>query len=471
MAKILFVNKFLDKHTIYRVPLGIMYLASALKKEGHEVFICEPNREDVFEKVKKIKPDFIGYSLRTGFHRYYIDLNKELKKRFDFLAIFGGPHATAFPEMIKEDGIDIIAQGECEPAAVDLLNRFEKNQDYLKTNNFWFKRENEIFKNTPRELEQDLDKVSFPDRDLLNSFKEIKFSKIHNFITARGCPYNCSYCFNHQFKEMYAGQKYIRRRSVDNVLKEIEEVAASSNLNRVHFEDDTINMDKEWLREFASKYPKIPFKCMLRANLIDEEVVQLLKGAGCISATFGIEAGNERIRNEILKRNMSREQIINCARLLKKYKIRFITENILANPTSSLEDDIETLDLNLKCQPDFPNASLLQPYPNTAIFKIAAENNEFEEGDIDKIVSFFEGSLLKLPNIRERINLQRLFAIVVAFPFLRRFLNLLLKQKTLTPVYGFLYSLWRPYCLVFRIMPHKLSPREFYWLLRRYLTK
>ncbi len=468
--KILFVNKFLDKHTIYRVPLGILYLSSALKKYGHEVFVCEPNREDVFEKADEIKPDIIGYSVRTGFHQYYFDLNRKLKEKFNFLSVFGGPHATFFPEMIKENGVDVVAQGESELALVDLVNRLANNEEYLNTDNFWFNQGGEIIKNPIRELEQDLNSISFPDRDLLRYFKEIKHSKIHNFITSRGCPYDCSYCFNHKLKEMYHGQKYVRRRSVDNVIEEIEWVASNYPLTRVHFEDDSFNMDKNWLREFVDKYPKIPFKCNLRTNLVDEEIVQLLKKANCISATFAIEAGNERIRNEILKRNMSEDAIINCAKLLKKHKIRFITENILANPTSTLSDDIETLDMNLKCQPDYPTVSLLQPYPRTEIFQIALENNQFEKKDIDKLESFFKGTSLKIENKQERINLQRIFAIVVAFPFLRKFVDFLIKRKSLTPVYTLLYSLWRPYCLMFKIMPHRLSIREIFWLMRRYLT-
>lgn len=124
---ILFINKFLDKHSIYRVPLGILYLSSAIKKAGHKVSICEPSREDVFAKIQKLKPDILAYSLRTGFHQYCIDLNKRLKKRFDFFSIFGGPHTTFFPETIKEEGVDCIAQGECELAIVDLPCRLEKN--------------------------------------------------------------------------------------------------------------------------------------------------------------------------------------------------------------------------------------------------------------------------------------------------------------------------------------------------------
>ncbi|MBU1137108.1 hypothetical protein KKD72_01935, partial [Patescibacteria group bacterium] len=192
--------------------------------------------------------------------------------------------------------------------------------------------------------------------------------------------------------------------------------------------------------------------------------------SGCISATFAIEAGNDRIRNEILKRNMSRDEIINCAKLLKKHKIRFITENILANPTSTLEVDIKTLDLNLICRPDYPTVSLLQPYPKTEIFNIALKNDQFKKGDIDGIESFFKSSSLKIPNKKERVNLQRLFAIVIAFPFLRRFLNFLIRRKRLTPLYTLFYSAWRPYCLITKIMPHRLSPREIFWLARRYLT-
>ncbi len=468
--KVLFVNKFLDKHTIYRAPLGILYLSSALKRAGHQVFIIEPNRKNIYKEVRKIKPQIIAYSLRTGFHKYYIELNKELKEKFNFISIFGGPHATFFPEMINEKGVDSVGLGECDQKMADLLDKFEKGGGYKKTNNFWFNNNGRIVKNSLGQLNQNLDSLNFPDRGLLDDYKEVKLARVHNFITSRGCPYDCSYCFNHQLKKMYSGQKYIRRRSVENVIEEIEQVSNNYNLERVHFEDDTFNMDKEWLREFASKYPKIPFKCNIRANLTDEETVRLLKEANCISVTFAIEAGNDRIRNEILHRNMTKDHIINCARLLKKHKIRFITENILGNPTSSLSDDIETLDLNLLCQPDYPTVSLLQPYPRTEVFKIALANNQFEKDDINQIESFFKNTSLKIPNKKERINLQRIFALVVAFPFLRKYVNFLIRQRKLTFIYSFFYNAWRPYCLITKIMPHRLRINEFFWLVRRYLT-
>ncbi|MFZ5559774.1 MAG: B12-binding domain-containing radical SAM protein [Patescibacteria group bacterium] len=468
--RVLFINKFLDKNTIYRVPLGILYLGT-MAKDKHDIRICDPKRENLKDVIKHFKPTIIAYSLRTGFHQYYLNLNKKLKTEYNFISICGGPHATFYPEMIKSEGVDIIGLSECEKPFLELINKIEKEENYFATKNFWFKSKNgEIIRNPLEPLEQDLDSIPFPDRSFLNHHKELKFSKIHNFIASRGCPYNCTYCFNRRLKVMYQGQRYVRKRSVDNVIKEIEGVAKDYPLERVHFEDDTFNISKDWLKEFAEKYPKIPFKCNIRADLVDEEVVALLKKANCISVTFAIEAGNDRIRNEILKRNLSKEQLINCANLLKKYKIRFITENILANPTSSLKDDVETLDLNLICKPDYPTVSLLNPYPGTEIYNIAIKSGEYQPRNFEEISSFFDSTPLKLKNLSERINLQRIFAIIIGFPFLRKYLNFLIKYKYLRFIYSPIYHLWRAYCLMFKIMPHKISLRELFWLARRFLA-
>ena len=97
--------------------------------------------------------------------------------------------------------------------------------------------------------------------------------------------------------------------------------------------------------------------------------------------------------------------------------------------------------------------------------------NQFSKEKIDQLESFFKFSPLDIPNKIERNNLQRLLALVIAFPFLRKFINYLIARKRLTAIYSLFYNLYRPYCLVFKIMPHKLSPKELFWLTRRYLTK
>ena len=136
--KVLFINKFLDKEAIYRDPLGIMTLA-AMVRPKHKVFVIEPVREDVQKRMDEIQPDVIAYSLRTGYHRYYIDLNLKLKKKYKFISIFGGPHVTFYPNVINEEGVDTICQGEADEAFAEFVDVLEQGGDINKVKNFWIK--------------------------------------------------------------------------------------------------------------------------------------------------------------------------------------------------------------------------------------------------------------------------------------------------------------------------------------------
>ena len=168
--KVLFINTFLSKGAIYREPLGIMSLISAVNHK-HKVFILEPIREDIHKKISQIKPDVIAYSLRTGFHQYYIDLNKKLKKAYNFISVFGGPHVTFFPQMINQEGVDCICKGESEEAFLEFLDALESKKDYTKIKNFWVKKSGKIYKNSLRPLVQDLDTLKFPNRSLFDKYK------------------------------------------------------------------------------------------------------------------------------------------------------------------------------------------------------------------------------------------------------------------------------------------------------------
>ena len=174
-----------------------------------------------------------------------------------------------------------------------------------------------IFPNAPRPLldEVGLDALPFADRKLLyDAHPASAHTRIRPIITGRGCPYNCSFCFNKAYADLYPGSKRTRQRSVGNVLQEIKEVRARYGLSFITFMDDTFIVNRAWLRKFTARYAVeigLPWWCQVRANLVDEEVVCLLQEGGCVSVSYGLEAGNERLRNEILNRHMSREQILN----------------------------------------------------------------------------------------------------------------------------------------------------------------
>jgi len=465
--KTLFINKFLSRETIYREPLGIMSLASSVDKK-HEVFVAEPNYDNLRAKILDIKPEVIGYSVRTGFHTYYLELNRTLKKEFKFISVFGGPHATFFPDMIHNDGVDCICRGEAEEAFLDLLDTLENKGDVTKVKNFYIKRPEGVYRNGCRPLVEDLDTLAFPSRSLFHSYPDMRKSKVRSFMSGRGCPFDCSYCFNAALKDIYKGQKYVRRRSVDNIINEIESARSHCDFEIAIFEDDTLNLDKKWLRDFSNKFKRTGLKLIcvgIRPDLTDEETVSLLKDANCVNVGFGIESGDEKIRRSILGRHMSDEQIINCAGLFKRYKIACITENILGIPGTDLKDDLKTLELNLACKPDYGIAHIMQPYPSTKIFEYAVSQGMYK-GNFDNLGSFYGTSSLEMSDRYERENLQRLFALVITFPFLYRYIKALVRLR-MRFLYNLLHDLHKAYAGIRRI-PYKRTVKDYLSLFKRY---
>jgi len=413
--KALFINK-----PFFIEPLGMMYLSSSAKKSGHDVDLVLTT-EDLEKKVSEYRPDVIGYSIMTGDQDFYMNINNELKKKFNFTSIFGGPHPTFFSDMIEEEGVDIVCKGEGEDAFRELLDRLESGQPIDYISNLFVKNNGEVKKNMVSPF-SDIDSLEFPDRDLVFKFPEIKSGPIKHFLASRGCPFSCSYCFNESYSEIYGGKgKRVRFRDPKLVVDEVEQVINSSPTKFVYFQDDTFTLNKSWLKDFSEEYSKridMPFHCHVRPNTLDEERVTLLKKAGCYSTHIAAETADDRLRNEVLKRNMSKEQIINSSKLLKDYGIKFMLQNIIGIPTGSLENDIETLELNIKCNPDYAWVSIFQPYPGTELGKFSIEKGFFS-GDFNDIGSnFFDSSKLDFPEeYKNQIsNLQKLFAIFVEYP-------------------------------------------------------
>ncbi len=223
-------------------------------------------------------------------------------------------------------------------------------------------------------------------------------------------------------------------------------------------------MKREWVFEFCRVYTErigLPFHCHLRANLVDDDITEELKKAGCVSVKMVIESASDRLRNGVLNRNMSRETIEKACIAVKDAGIVLVTQNILGIPTGTLEDDLETLSLNCSIEPDFAFATLLQPYPKTEICKFCIENGFMEEKDsADAPDSFFDCSILRIPDRNRRERLRKLFALAIEYPMLRdnigTFINL-----PLDPVYDIMDKLWKGYCIKQREFPYKLSAAEY----------
>jgi radical SAM superfamily enzyme YgiQ (UPF0313 family) len=287
------------------VSFASLWLSAVLKREGHQCDITNVNYKEAVEVIESFKSDILAYSAHTGFHVAMVELNRKLKKRYNFYSIFGGPHATYSPEIIEEDGIDAVCRGEGFEALPEFVNKLEKGEDITKVQNFWVKVDKKIYQNSHRPLIKNLDDLPFLDRSLYNKYKEYRWTKTASIMTSIGCPYKCTYCFNHlNHKMRLKGDRIVRQRSVDNVIEEIKQVRKRyPNIEYITFRDDIFIQNTKWAKEFAEKYPRevgLPFHALMRPELITEEIGDYLKKAGVHYVGTAVESGNDYLRNVIL---------------------------------------------------------------------------------------------------------------------------------------------------------------------------
>ena len=476
--RVLFVAQQIDYE-----PQGIMHLSSALKAAGHEVELAVGAHQDPVAMAREFGPDVAAYSVITGSQRYYLDVNRRLKADMPAIfSVFGGPHPTFFPEMVEEEGVDGICRGEGEEAMVELVGALDEGGPtaVLELDNWSFRldgngRDPHTINNPVRPYTEDLDSLPFPDRALVYERDPIAArSKIKHFLTGRGCPYNCTYCFNHALSEIYRckGRRF-RQRSVDHVVEEIRWVREHYPLEFVVFVDDTFVLSNEWLAEFAEKYPRaigLPFFCNTRANLVTAEQVRLLKEAGCHSVSMGIETGNDRIRNELLKRRMSKEQILDAARLIREGGLYFTTTNMIGLPTSTLQDDFETMELNIQAKPSYAHVFIFQPYPRTELGEYTREHG-WMVGTFDDIGEVaWDHSVLEFDGVHKRglAVLQRFFAIGVEWPRTVPLIKRLMNVPD-NAIFFLLNKLWKGWAIKNRVHPVKLSLREVIETARHFM--
>ena len=425
--KILFVT---EPFTVE--SLGKAYLASALKKSGHEVDLLKVNGKDFMKDLKRFKPDVLAYSTTTGKHQKYLKLNQEIKKECNVISVFGGAHPTYFPEMIYEKGVDVVIRGEAEKSFVELLDDIQIKHKYSRIVNC-------------RMLEQNLDRIPFPNREFLYKYPENRDNPIKNVITSRGCRFNCGYCLNSLYRSFYEGQNWVRYRSPDNVVRECLELKKYP-LKIIFFQDDEFLTNPN-LYEFLDEYKKqvkVPFHCQIRIEMLTEDKAKKLKDTGCTGVTFAIESGNDYIRQKILMRNVPRSKIIEGTEILHKVGLKFRSENMCGLPGENLNQMLETLDLNIQCKPDVAWISIFQPYPRLPLGDYAQKYG-FWDGSFDNIKeSFFEDTVLNTTIRKQIVNFQRLFGFVVSFPILRKILWWLIKLPN-NKLYDFIHLKWKHY--------------------------
>jgi radical SAM superfamily enzyme YgiQ (UPF0313 family) len=466
MSRILFVAH-VDRTMLLSggfVTFGPMWLSAVLKKQGHQTDIAGVSYNEVEKTVEEFKPDIIAFTAFSGGHIQYVEWNRKLRGKFRFYSMFGGPHPTFSPEMVEEEGVDAVCRGEGFEAMPEFISKLERGEDITDVKNWWVKKNGKIHKNPQRPLIKDLDILPPPDRKLYNKYKDYRLARTATVMTSQGCPFNCSYCFNHQLHKMrLKGDPIFRQRSVDHVINELKQMKRDyPKVEYLIFRDEILTVNPKWIKEFAEKYPKeigIPFYCLMRPEIIKAEVIDDLIKAGLFYIGVGVESGNDFIRNKILNRNMSKEQIIKGLKILRDKKVMFSMYSIVGAPGETIDTAIETWELTVKCKPTFCDSFLLTPYPKTDIYDYSVANGFFDPG-IKYPETYHERIILNLKDKKQLENLMHLFGVAVEFPSLMPLIKNVLIKLPLRPVYNKVRKFWKGYVYRYRIYPYKVSARE-----------
>lgn len=439
----------------YATPyFGILSIAAHLKnKEVKTDVIIDTLEHNAIDKFKQLQPKVIGISVTSPEHKWLIQKTKAIRQALpEATIIAGGIHAIFYPKRIlSESSVDLVCHSEGEQVILKVLEETAKPApSWESIEGLSFKdKTGQIHCNERAGLTAFSDEI-IEDRSIYyNRYPLLAKDTVHRFFSSRGCPYECSFCYNADIRDIFKEKgQYVRQKSVKSFIQEISSECEKYSITSIFFYDDLFTFNKRWLEEFLEIYEKkinIPFMCTARANLIDEKTVELLAKTGCRTVSFGVETGNAYIRNTVLKKSITDEQIIRCGNLLHKYGIKVQTANMFCLPGESIEDALKTIELNIKSKTDCAFTSLFMPFPDTALAAYCVGkgllNPQYSLKDIPR--SFLTSSILLIPKKQKEIikSIHRLAYFFIKWPwFFKKFKNIIY-FTFLTPVFDFIFLL------------------------------
>lgn len=371
--------------------LGIAYIASYLEKLGsHQVVIVDAhsdnlNTSQTINKILALNPQVVGFTATTHNRLQAIEVIKQLKqKKADLMIVVGGPHfsLSAKDALKSVTAIDCVVRHEGEITTKELLTAWPNQQLLKNVLGITYRDERgQIVATEDRPFLKDWSDLPFPAWHLYNLDKYQKTIKGTGFrtigvISARGCPNLCTYCANAAFCKTT-----LRLRKPKNFVDELEMLNQQYNFQGFNFWDDTLTVVRshilEICQEIIDRKLNIKWYARARVNTVDKEVIGLMKRAGCVRISFGIESGSPRIL-KVVKKNITLDQARKAVNLSSAAGM-IVSLNFIVNlPTQTLDDLKMTADL-IKEFNQLPNThanyGFLLIYPGTEVEIFAKDNN------------------------------------------------------------------------------------------------
>lgn len=370
-------------------PLGVAYVAAALRAAGHQVEILDTTLvrrpEAAFAAaVAKYEPAIVGFSASASTFKPALALAGHLRRaRPNAQTVFGGVHPTWRPaEVAAEPAVDYVVFGEGEVTAVELFNALEKGQKPVDIKGVAFRNDGTVVVNEPRQLVENLDSLPLPAYDLLpvTSYSTPQASRLPlmAMITSRGCPYHCIFCDAH----LVFGRKY-RFHSPERTFAEMLLLKKRFAVRQIAFKDSEFTLNLERVDRLCdliiSERLDLLWTCNGRVGRLPLPLLQKMRRAGCRMIWYGVESGDQSIL-ETLKKQITLDEARETFRLTRLAKIRTVANFLVGNPGETSASLAKTLNLALELKPDFVNFLRLVPYPGTALLKMAEASGWLKGG-------------------------------------------------------------------------------------------
>ena len=394
---------------------GIAHLSAVLKQAGHDVALwqlCDdieplPSKEQFITRLRQEAANIIGFSVVTNQWPYAKKLAAWAREATEVPLVCGGIHTMAAAEEILQSRVfDFIIRGEAEEAFEEFVDKLSNNQDPTEVKNLGFLQDGELRLNPLRPL-PDLKKLPFKDYDIFD-FQKIIDAKNGwtGLMASRGCPFSCTYCFNHQLVSQYRedlqcsfkGLNYIRHFKVEQLMSEIEYLQGKyQNISMFILDDDLFTFYRPYVEQFCEAYKKVstlPFVVNAHVGFFDKNRAHSLANAGCKIVKFGVESGSERIRSQILQRRMKNEKIISAIDTAHQYSLHTSVFLMIGLPGETRADVMETIQLMAKAQPGRYRWSFFFPFPGTKAYEISEQGDYIDFEKMDSMENFTDGSCL-----------------------------------------------------------------------------
>jgi len=439
--------------------LGLGYLMSMLTHHGHEIdLIFEPglddntvfdmpalarlNRHDALvERAKDFRPDLVCIGAPTNLWSHAARMGERLKRELGVPIVVGGHHAQALPEYVMDHWwVDVVCIGEGELALLELVERMERGEDCSDVPTMWVKgADGTVYRNEIGMLENDLDNLPFPEKQLWWEWGA--FRDVLEVFTGRGCPFKCTFCNIHYQREIFDGKgDFLRKRSVENVMQELEQNLARYDASFISLHDDNFTTSVLWVEEFCEVYKDrigLPWYCFGYPTTIKPRLMKAMSAANCSMIFMGIDSGDEEVRRQLYERPMVDELIYEKAALIHEHGIRSFMSTIYGSPGETPEQMWKTLEMVDRTKPTQCSGNVFYPLPKTKLYDVAVELGQLSEEGQEKVrsgvSSFHQDSILDHPHADLAEMLAKVTPVYVkaptwAKPLLRRMVERRMKR-------------------------------------------